>query len=302
MKIFNLQYGEGRTIFHLDGDFSNYTISYNYGKIKFENSFRVYNLPSSIETSDIIKFPRADDSHKKELFNIQTIKTMYRKADIENFNVSDIIDADTNQTIITGESIVTNINDFITVNAPTNVKIYVNDIIVPTGTVVIDGDRIKFEITTPTEQGITEILELAIGNTKKKINVMTKDIRPPAGVSIVGLDTTKFSYSHSGSYAFVGWRTPNINNYIHDGVDNYMRYYGDNKSVIYTPFDDSQIKITHLTNSSWGSLNYDKMFFNGVSFKSLGVTIVNNILTLKKGYNVLSSGGTMNVLMMIRVK
>ena len=110
----------------------------------------------------------------------------------------------------------------------------------------------------------------------------------PGFISTVGLDTTKFSYTHTGDggYGFNGWRTPAINAPIHDGYgDIWCRYYGNNTTVIYTPFTDSQIKITDVT-FNYGVFTPSQIFYNNKSFESLGLN-KGSIISLQQGYNII---------------
>lgn len=60
-------------------------------------------------------------------------------------------------------------------------------------------------------------------------------------------------------------------------------YYGFNTTVIYTPFIDSQIKIT-ATIHNGETFTPSLIFYNNKSFTSLGLN-AGSIITLQQGYN-----------------
>ena len=151
---------------------------------------------------------------------------------------------------------------------------------------IYNGDRVKFELIAPNSNGATADYNLRVGDISKNVNIQTSNIVLPEFISTVGLDTTKFSYTHNGDggYGFNGWRTPAVNTTIHDGHgDLWCRYSGNNTTVIYTPFTDSQIKITEV-GFNGGGFTPSLMFYNNKSFSSLGLN-KGSIISLQQGYN-----------------
>lgn len=291
MKEFNIQNNPGEILIHLDGDNSNYSVTYDHGKLVFQNGTRKYNIPKNVGHK--IQYNRKDPNTNKIKYVVNDIRAIYRDTTPTDFGITNKTDVALSSSHFTEELIVNGINEYIPVIAPAGVKIYVNNVIVPSGTLIDNGDKVKFELIASNTNNTTLTFNLAVGDISKTVSLKTIANIIPDGVSTVGLDTTKFSYVHFGNggwgSSFTTWRTPTINEIIHDGVgDSWCRYYGNNQTVIYTPFDNSQIKLTTL--GFWNNaapFNPDAMMFNGKSFRSLGFT-QGQIITLEKGYNVLT--------------
>ena len=220
---------------------------------------------------------------------------MYRDTTPTDFGITNKVDVALSSSHFTEEIIVNCINDYVSVVAPAGVIIYVNDVVVGSGTMIDNGDRVKFQIIASNDYNITSTFNIVVGDIAKTVTLKTLENTVPLGITTVGLDMTKFSYSHGGNggYGFIGWRAPNINETIHDGYgDVWCRYYDDNQTVIYTPFDNNQIKITSIGNNG-AAFNPSVMYYNGKSFTELGLGL-NSIINLTKGYSVFldTLGGT----------
>ncbi len=282
MKQFDIKNNPGEILIHLDGDNSNYSVTYDHGQLVFQNGTRKYSIPKNIGYK--LQYNRKDPTTNKIKYLVSDLRALYRDTTPTNFGITDKTEVELSSSHFTEEIIVGGINDYIPVVAPAGVKIYVNGSIVPSGTMVDVGDKVKFELTAANTNNTTSTFNLTVGDINKTVSLKTISIVIPAGVSTVGLDITKFSYSHPGAYGFSGWRTPAINESIHDSVgDLWCRYYDNNQTTIYTPFDNSQIQIVEI-GANGGSFMPYNMYYNGQTFAALGLT-KNSIITLNKGYN-----------------
>ncbi len=286
MKEYIIKEGEGELLIHMTASNENYTISYDRGQLKFQNINKTYIIPKNLGHKVI--YDKLDTLTNKNKYQVEDIRTLYRDTTPTDFGLSNKTNVSPNSKHTSEEIIVGGINDYIPVVAPEGVKIYVNGNIVGSGTMIYNGDRVKFELVAPSSNGSTVNYNLRVGDISKNVSIQTSNIVLPAFISTVGLDTTKFSYTHNGDggYGFNGWRTPAVNGPIYDGVgDVWCRYYGNNTTVIYTPFTDSQIKITYV-GFNYGSFTPSQIFYNDKSFESLGLN-TGSIITLQQGYNII---------------
>ena len=74
---------------------------------------------------------------------------------------------------------VNGINDYIPVVAPNGVKIYVNNVIVPSGTLIDNNDKVRFELVAANTNNTTVTFNLAVGDIANVLSKILKD----AGIS-----------------------------------------------------------------------------------------------------------------------
>jgi hypothetical protein len=172
MKTFNVTEGDGKLIVHMTGDDTNYSVSYDHGKLIFAKEDREYIIPESNADDLYFKRPNPNTSNRK--FDFVDYRNTYRDTLPSDFGASDITDVDPNSTHFTNEITLGGINDKVPVIAPNGVVIYVNGNVVDSGALVDNGDVIKFELPAAADYDTQESYSVNIGDLSKSFNIITR--------------------------------------------------------------------------------------------------------------------------------
>jgi len=172
MKTFNVTEGAGKLFVHMSGDNSNYSVSYDHGKLIFEKEDRKYIIPET--NAEDIYFKREDPNTDKRKFKFTNMKSLYRDTLPTDFGLNDLTDVELNSSHFTEEITIGGVNDKIPVIAPAGVMIYVNNNVVSSGALVDNGDVVKFEITASGNNETTDNYNLSIGDITKSVSITTE--------------------------------------------------------------------------------------------------------------------------------
>jgi hypothetical protein len=209
MKIFNITEGEGKLITHLTADNSNYTVTYDHGKLIFTKDDRQYIIPET--NADDIYFKRQDPNLDKRKFDFVEYRNIHRDTLPSDFGINNITDVEPSSSHFTNEITLGGVNDKVPVIAPNGVVIHVNGNVVDSGALVDNGDVIKFEIVASGSYETTSNYNVSIGditrgfsiNTKKLAGVNVADFFGDGhGVSLFQLDGT-VSMSGTANYTHI---------------------------------------------------------------------------------------------------
>src|SRR5574344_77586 len=171
MKEYIIKEGEGELLIHMTASNENYTISYDRGQLKFQNINKTYIIPKDLGHKVI--YDKVDTLTNKNKYQIEDIRTLYRDTTPTDFGLSNKTDVSPGSKHTSEEIIVGGINDYIPVVAPEGVKIYVNDELVGSGTMIYNGDRVKFELIAPSSSGAIADYNLRVGDISKTISIQT---------------------------------------------------------------------------------------------------------------------------------
>src|SRR5574344_1596293 len=173
MKEYIIKEGEGELLIHMTASNENYTISYDRGQLIFQNINKTYIIPKNLGHKII--YDKLDTVTNKNKYQIEDIRSMYRDTTPTDFGLSDKTNVSPNSKHISEEIIVGGINDYIPVVAPEGVNIYVNDELVGSGTLIYNGDRVKFELIAPNSNGAIVDYNLRVGDISKSVSLKTID-------------------------------------------------------------------------------------------------------------------------------
>ena len=196
MKEYIIKEGVGELLIHMTASNENYTISYDRGQLKFQNINKTYIIPKDLGHKII--YDKLDTVTNKNKYQIEDIRTLYRDTTPTDFGLSNKTNVSPGSKHISEEIIVGGINDYIPVVAPEGVKIYVNDVLVGSGTMIYNGDRVKFELVAPSSNGSTVNYNLRVGDISKTVNIQTT---LQSGIS---LPTTLSNQSGGVNYTWDG--------------------------------------------------------------------------------------------------
>ena len=171
MKEYIIKEGEGELLIHMTASNENYTISYDRGQLIFQNINKTYIIPKNLGNKII--YDKLDTLTNKNKYQVEDIRTLYRDTTPTDFGLSNKTNVSPGSKHISEEIIVGGINDYIPVVAPEGVKIYVNDNIVGSGTLIYNGDRVKFELVAPASSGTNTNYNLRIGDISKNVSLET---------------------------------------------------------------------------------------------------------------------------------
>ena len=181
---------------------------------------------------------------------------MYRDTTPTDFGLSNKTDVSPNSKHASEEIIVGGINDYIPVVAPAGVNIYVNGNIVGSGTLIYNGDRVKFELVAPSTNGAIADYKLRVGDISKNVSIQTSNIISPVkkwtldNPNVYGTsagDAFGWSVAISGNYAIVGARNEDDASggsnsgkaYIFDVTTGQLKWTLDNPNAYGTSASDS---------------------------------------------------------------
>ena len=221
MKEYIIKEGEGELLIHMTASNENYTISYDRGQLKFQGINKTYIIPKNIGYQVI--YNKLDTLTNKNKYLVEDIRSLYRDTTPTDFGLSDKTDVSPNSKHISEEIIVGGINDYIPVVAPEGVNIYVNGNIVGSGTMIYNGDRVKFELIAPSTNGAIADYNLRVGDISKNVSLHTSNIISPVkkwkwtldnpnaydAYDTSAPDNFGYSVAISGNYAIVGAYTEN---------------------------------------------------------------------------------------------
>ena len=171
MKEYIIKEGEGELLIHMTASNENYTISYDRGQLKFQSINKTYIIPKNLGHKVI--YDKLDTLTNKNKYQVEDIRTLYRDTTPTDFGLSNKTDVSPGSKHISEEIIVGGINDYIPVVAPAGVNIYVNGNIVSSGTLIYNGDRVKFELIAPASSGTNTNYNLRIGDISKTVSLET---------------------------------------------------------------------------------------------------------------------------------
>ena len=187
MKEYIIKEGEGELLIHMTASNENYTISYDRGQLIFQNINKTYIIPKNLGHKVI--YDKLDTLTNKNKYQIEDIRTLYRDTTPTDFGISNKTNVSPGSKHISEEIIVGGINDYIPVVAPEGVNIYVNDVIVGSGTMIYNGDRVKFELVAPTTISTIANYNLRVGDISKNVSIQTSNISFDYYVAPYGNDT-----------------------------------------------------------------------------------------------------------------
>ena len=196
MKEYIIKEGEGELLIHMTASNENYTISYDRGQLKFQNINKTYIIPKNLGHKVI--YDKLDTLTNKNKYQVEDIRTLYRDTTPTDFGLSNKTDVSPGSKHISEEIIVGGINDYIPVVAPEGVNIYVNGNIVGSGTMIYNGDRVKFELIAPNTNGAIADYNLRVGDISKNVSLQT------ALQSVISLPTTLSNQSGGVNYTWDG--------------------------------------------------------------------------------------------------
>ena len=196
MKEYIIKEGEGEILIHMTASNENYTISYDRGQLKFQNINKTYIIPKNLGHKVI--YDKLDTLTNKNKYQIEDIRSMYRDTTPTDFGLSNKTDVSPGSKHTSEEIIVGGINDYIPVVAPEGVNIYVNGNIVGSGTLIYNGDRVKFELIAPNTNGAIADYNLRVGDISKTVSIQT------ALQSGISLPTTLSNQSGGVNYTWDG--------------------------------------------------------------------------------------------------
>jgi hypothetical protein len=175
MITFNVTEGEGHLITHMTGDNSNYTVSYNHGKLIFTKEDRQYIIPEV--NADDLYFGRKDPSTQKEKYDFVEYRNIYRDTTPTDFGISDILDVELGSTHKTPQIVIGGVNDFVEVIIPENITLYINGEEKENGSKVTNGDVVEFEMTAPGTVATQTNYTINLGDISKSFALHTKSNR-----------------------------------------------------------------------------------------------------------------------------
>jgi hypothetical protein len=187
MKTYNITEGEGKLLIHMAADNSNYTVSYDHGSLIFEKEDRKYVVPGT--NAEDIYFKRPDPNTAQRKYKYTNMRSLYIDTLPTDFGLSNVVDAEPNGSYFTEEITIGGVNEKISVIAPVGVIIYVNGGVVSSGTLVDNGDVVKFELTASGNYETLTNYNLSVGDITKSINITTR---------FHGIDTLDFFQDGSG--------------------------------------------------------------------------------------------------------
>ena len=173
MKEYIIKEGEGELLIHMTASNENYTISYDRGQLKFQNINKTYIIPKNLGHKVI--YDKLDTLTNKNKYKVEDIRTLYRDTTPTDFGISNKTNVSPNSKHTSEEIIVGGINDYIPVVAPEGVNIYVNDELVGSGTMIYNGDRVKFELVAPSSSGAIVDYNLRVGDISKNVSLETSN-------------------------------------------------------------------------------------------------------------------------------
>lgn len=289
MITYNVNEGEGNLIVHISGDNSNYTVSYDHGNLIFENEYKKFVVPEV--NAKTIRYPRQDPNTTQSKYYFSNLRGIYRDTTPTDFGISDIVDADLSSTHFTEEIILGGINDKVPVIAPIGVTIYVNGNVVASGTLVDNGDIIKFQITASSEADTLSNINLSIGEITKSFNIST--------IAMLALyEFTNHTFTNCGRYGAKGpILTECISTYSHDWFNDSNNFSMINQGIqIWTVPADGLYNIKAVgaaggsvtdTNENGASAGYGYTISGDFSLIK-GEKI--NILVGQRGQNISTTG------------
>ena len=197
MKEYIIKEGAGELLIHMTASNENYTISYDRGQLKFQNINKTYIIPKDLGHKVI--YDKLDTLTNKNKYLVEDIRTLYRDTTPTDFGLTNKTNVSPGSKHTSEEIIVGGINDYIPVVAPEGVKIYVNGNIVGSGTMIYNGDRVKFELIAPSTNGAIADYNLRVGDISKNVSIQTSNI-------VLPISPTTLSYYgyRSGSITFSG--------------------------------------------------------------------------------------------------
>jgi len=236
MQIFNVTEGAGNLIVHMSGDNSNYSVSYDHGKLIFSKEDRKYIIPE--DNAKSIYFGRKDPAQKKLKYVFDNIRTLYRDTLPSDFGISDITDVTKNSSHFTNEITLGGVNDKVSLIFPNDVKAYVNGNLVASGTLVDNGDIIKFELIAPSEFDTSKDYNISIGDMNKSFVIRTE-----IGEMVSCKAWKEAGYNSDGIYKL----NPTGNDSFDALCD--MTNYDGGWTLVYMIADSSSMKSTNLVSS-----------------------------------------------------
>ena len=253
MKEFIIIEGEGELLIHMTASNENYTISYDRGQLKFQNKNKTYIIPKNVGNKII--YDKLDTLTNKNKYKVEDIRALYRDTTPTDFGLSNKTDVSPGSKHTSEEIIVGGINDYIPVVAPEGVNIYVNDVLVGSGTMIYNGDRVKFELIAPASSGTNTNYKLRVGDISKTVSIQTSNIISPVkkwtldnpnAYGTSAYDYFGYSVAISGNYAIVGASLEDDASgissgkaYIFDVTTGQLKWTLDNPNVYGTSKDDS---------------------------------------------------------------
>ena len=171
MKIFNVTEGEGKLIAHLVGDNSSYEKTYDHGKLIFTKEDIQYIIPEA--NAETIYFKSKDPNTSIRKYDFAEYVNTYRDILPADFNILNIESVIPNSSHFTNEITLEGVNDKVSIIAPQSVKIFVNGTQVTSGTLVDNGDNIKFEMVASESYETKTNYTISIGNMSKTFNITT---------------------------------------------------------------------------------------------------------------------------------
>ena len=245
MKEYIIKEGAGELLIHMTASNEDYTISYDRGQLIFQNINKTYIIPKNLGHKVI--YDKLDTLTNKNKYLVEDIRALYRDTTPTDFGLSNKTDVSPNSKHASEEIIVGGINDYIPVVAPAGVNIYVNGNIVGSGTLIYNGDRVKFELVAPSTNGAIADYKLRVGDISKNVSIQTSNIispvkkwtldNPNAYGTIVN-DNFGYSVAISGNYAIVGTyyedeasRTDSGKAYIFDVTTGQLKWTLDNPNA-----------------------------------------------------------------------
>jgi hypothetical protein len=171
MQTYNVTEGDGKLIVHMEGDNSNYEVSYDHGKLIFSKGDRQYIIPE--KNADDLFFKRPDPNTSARKYDFVNYRNTYRDTIPTDFGINNIENKEPGTTHQTNEIVLGGVNDKVPVIAPQGVTIYVNGNVVSSGYLVDNGDVIKFELTASDLMASTINYNVSVGDITKSFSVST---------------------------------------------------------------------------------------------------------------------------------
>ena len=199
MKVFNVTEGVGKLIVHMDGDNSNYSVSYDHGNLIFEKEDRRYVIPET--NTDDLFFDRIDPNLLVNKFDFSSYRDTYRDITPDTFNINSISNASKNTSIETDEITISGINDNLPVVVPAGITLYINGVVKDSGSLITNGDIVKFACTSASTGDTTDNYNINFGIINKSFSIQT--IPDPAGIEFF-ITTGAYNPTSPNSFSFSG--------------------------------------------------------------------------------------------------